>query len=86
MPENNQQGLRPCPKDCSKCGFQQHAFCAAKMSFDSFTVMNAMLQRMDAMANVIADLSAKVAAIQSAEGEFAAPTPAQGDLFPETES
>lgn len=56
------------------------------MSFDSFTVMNAMLQRMDAMANVIADLSAKVAAIQSAEGEFAAPTPVQGDLFPETES
>ena len=57
MPENKQ-----CPKDCTKCGFYQHAFCAAKMSFDSFTVMNAMMQRIDAMAATIADLSARLEA------------------------
>ena len=27
------QEARPCPKDCTKCGLQQHAFCSAQMSF-----------------------------------------------------
>lgn len=76
-----QQQARPCPKDCSKCSFQQHAFCAAKMSFDAFTVMSAILQKLDAQAAVIADMAVRLKAIESAEAELAAPAPVQGDLF-----
>ena len=70
-----QQQARPCPKDCSKCNFQQHAYCAAKMSFDAFTVMSAMMQRLDAQATLIADMSVRLKAIESAEAELASPTP-----------
>lgn len=38
----NQQTARPCPKDCSKCGFQQHAYCAAQMSFYLVEKVNAL--------------------------------------------
>lgn len=78
-----QQQIRPCPKDCSKCSFQQHAFCAAKMSFDAFAVMSAMIQKLDAQATVIADMAVRLKAIESAEAELAAPQPIQGDLFKE---
>lgn len=80
-----QQQARPCPKDCSKCSFQQHAFCAAKMSFDAFTVMSAMMQKLDAQATVIADMAVRLKAIESAEAELAAPAPIQGNLFPSDE-
>ena len=79
-----QQQARPCPKDCSKCSFQQHAFCAAKMSFDAFAVMSAMMQKLDAQATVIADMAVRLKAIESAEAELAAPQPIQSDLFSET--
>ena len=81
QPTKQPQG-RPCPKDCTKCNFQQHAFCAAKMSFDAFTVMSAMLQKLDAQAAVIAYMSVRLKAIESAEAELAAPAPIQTDLFP----
>ena len=84
QPQPQQQG-RPCPKDCSKCNFQQHAFCAAKMSFDAFTVMSAMMQKLDAQATVIADMSVRLKAIEATEAELAAPMPVQGDLFPSAE-
>lgn len=74
---------RPCPKDCTKCNFQQHAYCAAKMSFDAFTVMSAMMQRLDAQSAAMADMAARLKAIEGAEAELAAPEPVQGDLFPE---
>lgn len=80
-----QQQARPCPKDCSKCSFQQHAYCAAKMSFDAFTVMSAMMQKLDAQATVIADMAVRLKAIESAEAELAAPAPIQGELFPKQE-
>ena len=79
-----QQQGRPCPKDCTKCGFQQHAFCAAKMSFDAFAVLSQMMQKLDAQSVKIAELSGRIAAIEATEAELAAPMPVQGDLFPET--
>ena len=81
---NQTQQSRPCPKDCTKCGFQQHAFCAAKMSFDAFAVMSQMLQRLDVQARKIDELSARIAAIHSAEADFAAPQPVQTELFADT--
>lgn len=76
-----QRQARPCPKDCTKCGYQQHAFCAARMSFQMFEVMNGIIQRLDIQSQRLADLEAKIAAIQSAEAEFSAPLPMEGDLF-----
>ena len=87
--ENKPQS-RPCPKDCSKCSWGHQVYCTAKMTFDSFTVMNAIIQsiealsaKIDAQSAVIADLSGRIAAMESEHTEFATPMPIQGDLFKE---
>lgn len=69
------QQARPCPKDCSKCSMAHQIYCTAKMTFDSFSVMNAIIQRLDIQSQRIADLEQRIAAIQSAEGEFSSPDP-----------
>ena len=77
-----QRQIRPCPKDCSKCGYQQHAYCAARMSFQMFEVMNSVIQRLDAQSEQIAALEQRIRALQSSEAEFSSPLPMEGDLFP----
>ena len=79
------QQPRPCPRDCTKCGFQQHAFCAARMSFQMFEVMNNVIQRLDTQAQRLDDLERRIASIQSAETELISPLPVQNDLFTGTE-
>lgn len=80
-PSGAQQQPRPCPQDCSKCGLQQHAFCAARMSFQMFEVMNGVINRLDRQSQHISDLEKRLSAIQNTEAELAAPAPIQGDLF-----
>lgn len=80
-----QRQARPCPKDCTKCGYQQHAYCAARMSFQMFDVMNGVIQRLDIQSQRIADLGQRLASIQSTEAEFSSPLPMEGDLFAGTE-
>ena len=65
-------------------------YCAAQMTFNSFSVMNAIIQRIDALSEKIdaqsakiAELSGRIAVIESDQSEFAAPQPIQGDLFKE---
>ena len=77
-----QRQARPCPKDCTKCGYQQHAFCAARMSFQMFEVMNGIIQRLDIQSQRLADLEQRIQALQSSEAEFSSPLPMEGDLFP----
>lgn len=77
-----QRQARPCPKDCTKCGYQQHAFCAARMSFQMFEVMNGVIQRLDIQSQRISDMEARLTALQSSEAEFSSPIPIEGDLFP----
>ena len=77
-----QRQARPCPKDCTKCGYQQHAYCAARMSFQMFEVMNGVIQRLDAQSQHIAEPEQRIAALQSSEAEFSSPLPVEGDLFP----
>lgn len=81
--EQQQRQARPCPKDCTKCGYQQHAFCAARMSFQMFEVMNGVIQRLDAQTQHIAELEKRIASIQSSEAEFISPSPVDGSLFTE---
>jgi len=73
-----QQQARPCPKDCTKCGLHQHAFCAARMSYQMFEVMNGMIQRLDIQSQRITELEQRIAAIQSSEAEYISPSPVEG--------
>ena len=66
---------RPCPKDCRKCSWQQQVCCASMLSFQSFDVMNAIIQRLDIQSQRIAELETKIAAIQSSEAELSSPLP-----------
>lgn len=76
---------RPCPKDCRRCSWQQQICCASMLSFQSFEVMNSMIQRLDIQSQRIAELEAKIASIQSSDAELSSPLPFQGDLFAEQE-
>lgn len=76
-----QRQARPCPKDCSRCGYQQHAYCAARMSFQMFEVMNAVIQRLDAQSQRLADIERRIAAIESSEAEFSSPSPIEDGLL-----
>ena len=78
---DNTLKARPCPKDCRKCPMAQQICCSSMMSFQMFGVMNAMIQRLDAQAQKIADFEKRLKAIQSSEAELASPLPIQGDLF-----
>ena len=80
---DNALKARPCPKDCRKCSMAQQICCSSMMSFQMFGVMNAMIQRLDAQAQKIADFEKRLKAIQSSEAELASPLPIQGELFPE---
>ena len=79
-----QQG-RPCPKDCRKCSMAQQICCASMLSFQMFGVMNVMMEKIDAQSKVIADLGGRIAALEISGTELSAPTPVQGDLFPQKE-
>lgn len=60
---------------------QQQICCASMLSFQAFEVMNGMIQRLDIQSQRIADLEAKLAAIQNTEAELSSPLPFHGDLF-----
>lgn len=79
--EPQQRKARPCPKDCTKCEYKQHAFCAARMSFQMFEVMNGVVQRLDRQSQHIDMLEQRIAALQSSEAEFMSPSPVEGELF-----
>ena len=88
---------KPCPKNCSECSMGHQIYCTAQMTFDSFRVMNAIIQRIDGLTQMVGDLSEKVdaqsekiaelsgriAALETERTEFAAPSPIQGELFKE---
>ena len=81
VPSAAQQQSATCPKDCSKCTLAHQVYCTAKMTFDSFSVMNAIIQRIDAQSAKIAELSGRIAVIESDKTDFSAPAPVQGNLF-----
>lgn len=76
---------RPCPKDCRRCSMQQQICCSSMLSFQSFDVMNGIIQRLDIQAQRITELEGKLQALQPGDGELSSPLPLQGDLFAGTE-
>jgi hypothetical protein len=98
QPGGQPQGQqKPCPKNCSQCSMGHQIYCTAQMTFDSFRVMNVIIQRIDGLTQMVSDLSAKIdaqsekiaelsgriAVIESEQSGFATPSPIQGDLFKE---
>ena len=98
QPTQQQAQGKPCPKNCGECSVGHQIYCTAQMTFNSFAVMNVIIQRIDALTQMVGDLSAKVDAqsekiaelsgrivmLETEKTEFAAPAPIQGDLFSET--
>ncbi len=81
-PVSNQLGNpRPCPKDCRRCSMQQQICCSSMLSFQSFEVMNSIIQRLDIQSQRIAELEQRISAIQNTEAELSSPLPFKGDLF-----
>ena len=77
-----QQGqVRPCPKDCRKCPMAQQICCASMLSFQMYDVMNTVIRRIDAQAARMDEISRRLDAIQSAEGELSSPTPMSPEDF-----
>lgn len=56
MAENTQ---RTCPQDCMKCGFQQHAYCAAQMALSAFKVYDDMNAKIDALMAEVKELKSQ---------------------------
>lgn len=80
-PQNPGAQARPCPKDCGKCTMAHQIYCTAKMTFDSFSVMSVIIQRIDLQSQRIAELEQRIQALQPAESEFSSPLPMESDLF-----
>ena len=49
MANEREQDERTCPKDCRKCGFQQHAYCSAQMAYATLTIVQSLVSRIDAL-------------------------------------
>ena len=63
--QGDQQIARPCPKDCTKCGFQQHAFCSAQMSFYLVEKVNALQNQIDEQNRNILAISEQINSMKS---------------------
>ena len=61
---DNALKARPCPKDCRKCSMAQQICCSSMMSFQMFGVMNAMIHRLDAQAQKLADFEKRLDVLQ----------------------
>ena len=81
QPQTAAGQARPCPKDCSKCTMAHQIYCTAKMTFDSFSVMNVIIQRIDVQSSRIAELEQRIEAMQPGATDFSSPLPLEGDLF-----
>ena len=58
--QDEQLTPKPCPKDCSKCGWQQQLFCAAQMGF--YTI-----EKLHEMQNQINDLKQEIDKLKSVQ-------------------
>lgn len=63
--EQQQQEARPCPKDCTKCSFQQHAFCSAQMCFYLVEKVNSLQVQNEGLSKALEDIANKIDAMES---------------------
>ena len=63
--KEEQQEARPCPKDCTKCGLQQHAFCSAQMSFYLVEKVNALQIQNEEFGKVMLTMANQISELRS---------------------
>lgn len=63
--QGEHQMARPCPKDCTKCGFHQHAFCSAQMSFYLVEKVNALQMQIEELSKNIMTINEQMNAVRS---------------------
>lgn len=63
--QGERQMARPCPKDCTKCGFQQHAFCSAQMTFYLVEKVNALQMQIEELSKNIMTINEQMNAMRS---------------------
>ena len=91
MQQQTQQFV--CTGDCKKCkSMQQWSYCASIHAYSNMKVLDKMMEtllgmknQMDAMQGTVAELSAKIEAIQNGEAAVFDPN-GEGELFPKEDA
>ena len=86
--QNQQSGQFKCPGNCLQCLPAQRQYCASQHAYSNMKVLDKIMEtllgmksQMDAMHGTVAELSAKIEAIQNSEASVFDPNGA-GELFP----
>ena len=86
--QNNQQPQFKCPGNCLQCLPAQRQYCASQHAYSNMKVLDKMMEtllgmktQMDTMQGTVAELSAKIEAIQNGEAAVFDPN-GEGELFP----
>jgi len=87
-PQNNQQPQFKCPGNCLQCLPAQRQYCASQHAYSNMKVLDNIMEtllgmksQMDAMQGTVAELSAKIEAIQNGEASVFDPN-GESELFP----
>ena len=86
--QNQQGGQFKCPGNCLQCLPAQRQYCASQHAYSNMKVLDKIMEallgmrnQMDAMQGAVAELSAKIEAIQNGEAAVFDPN-GEGELFP----
>lgn len=85
--QNNQQQFK-CPGNCLQCLPAQRQYCASQHAYSNMKVLDKIMEtllgmknQIDTMQGTVAELSAKIEAIQNGEASVFDPN-GEGELFP----
>ena len=85
-PQNNQQQFK-CPGNCLQCLPAQRQYCASQHAYSNMKVLDKIMEtllgmktKIDTMQGTVAELSAKIDAIQNGEAAVFDPN-GEGELF-----
>lgn len=86
-PQNNQQQFK-CPGNCLQCLPAQRQYCASQHAYSNMKVLDKIMEtllgmknQMETMQGTVAELSAKIEAIQNCEAAVFDPN-GEGEIFP----
>ena len=86
-PQNNQQQFK-CPGNCLQCLPAQRQYCASQHAYSNMKVLDKIMEtllgmkmQIDTMQGTVAELSAKIEAIQNGEAAVFDPN-GEGEFFP----
>ena len=62
-----------CSGNCQACSFQQRIYCASFMARSNFSLLEGIMGKLDGMQKEIADIQARVNALQTENNELIMP-------------